>query len=361
MNGFNIDRCVAVVRKKNYFCNRYLYIRCMKATYRLLLLGALIFVFTSCRVSQRYTIPVAEVEPVSVMRFDSLICEYVNTSDTMSREALMMQAGDFWGIYNFHLLGLSDAPCFYEGLSAFMSDSVVAGIYRDAQLMYIDMDSIEECLASMSARYMKLFPSAKKPVFQSHISVLGLPIVTVDSLISISIDCYLGTDYPLYQQRYNRYELMAHHPGRLLPDVGEVLLRNAIVDKNESTLLDAMVYEGVVAYLLSGLLNDNGAAAIMGYTPEQESWCVENEARIWSRIVEQGHLFAADNITIRKYIQPAPFTATLTEDAPGRVGRWVGWRIVQQYVEKQGLSPMDLVVDKTSSVEILRMSNYNPR
>ena len=307
-----------------------------------------------------YTIPVDEIEDVKVARFDSLVLQYVAEKDSLKRQELIANVGDFWGIYNYHLLGLKDAPDFYNGLSSFMNDTVVAKIYNDAMSQYADMSNLEQQLSLISARYRVLFPQSAPLTFQSHISALNLPIATLDSLISFSVDCYMGADYPLYPRRYNMYELPYRTQESLLPDIGEVLLRNKMPAR-QATLLDAMVYEGVIACLLSALLDDASSASVMRYTPEQEKWCLENELLIWQKIIEQSHLFTTDKIIINKYIQPAPFTATLTQDSPGRVGRWIGWRIVQEYVKEQGLTMKELAVDTEHSVEVLRLSNYDAR
>lgn len=320
------------------------------------LLVALLFM--SCGTSQRHHIKVSEVEPVHVARFDSLVYNYIQESDTAKRHAMMEEAGSFWNIYNARLMRFRNTPYFYDELVRYMNVDKVSRLYEDALKEYSDMSEEEKSLALISARYQKLFPQAQQFIFQSHISALRIPIITVDSLISMSVDCYLGADYELYQDRYRQYELVAHGRECLLPDVAEVMVRNTVPVQNGG-LLEAMVYEGVVMHLVAGLLNDNSMATLMRYTPEQEAWCIEHEEEIWRSIIEQSHLFIRDNMTIYKYIYPAPFTATLSQDAPPRVGRWVGWRIVECYMDKCGISLEELAVDNNPYLEFLRLSNYN--
>lgn len=332
----------------------------MKVKYVLSIGIAVLLLLASCGVSQRHHVKVGNVEPVSVARFDSLIYQYINEPDSVQRDMLKSGTGYFWGIYNYRLLGLTDYPDFYDGLRNFVTDSVVSKIYEDTQREYADMSGVEEQLAMMSARFRQLFPHKEPYIFQGHISALGRPVVAMDSLISISLDCYLGADYPLYASRYHEYELAAHARECLLTDVGEVMLRNTI-ETQYNTLLETMIYEGFVAHMLAGMLDDASVTTVLHYTAEQEAWCMENEEKIWRTIVEQGDLFTYDRIIINKYINPAPFTSTLTQDSPSRVGRWVGWRIVQQYMQRQGLTVEDLAVDTTPYIEVLRLSNYNAR
>lgn len=303
-------------------------------------------------------IAVRSVEPVDVVRFDSLLLQYAGCDDTLRRADIVAECGDFWHIYNRRILGFRETPFYVAELQAFVNDTAIAGLYADVLREYADMSTECEALSSLAARYKVLFPDAAMPVFQTHVSGLHRSIVTLDSLISISLDCYLGADYRLYKQRYNVYERPLHVRERIVADVAEVLLRNALPEGEVSTLLDAMIYEGRIACLMSALIDDDRAEAVLGYTPDEALWCSEHEARIWASIVEQSHLFATDNMTIRKYIQPAPFTATLTQDAPGRVGRWVGWRIVKAYAECENLTPQELVTDRRTATEVLRLSGY---
>lgn len=306
-----------------------------------------------------YYVEADKAIPISIERFEPALYDFVHTTDTARQHAIADSVGIFWDIYAQGILSLSDAPYFTHGLQQFLSDSAIMRLCDDVEAEYPNLSQEEEELSWVLARYKALFPDATLPQVQTHISGLGNAIVTVDSLISISLDCFLGEGYELYPSRYNRYELPHHNRSHIVPAVAGALLNNSLEPQRGERLLDAMIYEGKKLFLLSALLNTDDAARLMVYSPEQVAWCNDNEANIWSAIVEQNHLYTSDNITVRKYIQPAPFTATLTSDAPGRVGCWVGWRIYQRYVEKSGLSPAELVNDLSSPQEILSVSGYN--
>lgn len=314
---------------------------------------------TSCSGRSDYRIRALAETPVEVVRFDSLLVEYGSLADTSAFRDAVAAHGAFWDIYNRHVLGLADAPYYREGLAAFLGDTSVARLYADTQRTYADFTGEARALSALAARYGTLFPELPMPVFQTHVSGLNQSIVTMDSLLSVSLDCYLGSDYPLYAHRYHDYELRAHGRERLIADVGEVLLRNALPLPEGETLIDAMVYEGRILYLLSGLLGTDSVETTMGYSADEAQWCEENEAAIWHSIVEQQHLFASDNILVRKYIHPAPFTAPLTREAPSRAGRWTGWRIVAEYARREGLSPQDVARDTLPAIDVLRLSKYD--
>lgn len=314
--------------------------------------------WTGCDRSPNYRIEPQTVAESHIIRFDSLLLQYENLTDSSSYRQMAESLAPFWNIYGRHILGLGDAPYFRNGINSFLQDSTIAQLYADTENSFTNLSYEEQQLSALTARYLTLFPNLPIPVFQAHISGLNQSVVTVDSLVSISLDCYLGKNYPLYNRRYNSYELSLHDRSRIVPDAGEVLLRNALPVPRIETLLDVMIYEGKILYLLAGLLDNNETTLLTGYTPDEAQWCANNEKEIWNTIVGNNHLFAADNMTMRKYIAPAPFTAPLTQDAPGRIGRWVGWRIIEHYVDKQGLSPTQLAVDTTPATDILRLSHY---
>ena len=187
----------------------------MKVKYIKSLYCMVVLLMVSCGASQ-HSIKVDEVEPVHVARFDSLVYRYVHEPDSVLRQEMIADAGHFWGIYNRHIMRFSDAPYYYESLTTLMADTNVAKLSGDALVEYSDTHAVEQSLALMMARYKKLFPDAKQYVFQTHISALKRPIVVVDSLISISIDCYLGADYELYQTRYRQYDMLNHTRESLL-------------------------------------------------------------------------------------------------------------------------------------------------
>lgn len=315
----------------------------------------------SCGDREQYHIEVENQEPVTIVRFDSLLTHFNQQEDTLVQRAIADSVGYFWYAYNSYLLRGEDAPLFREGVQNFLNDSLISILYADAQDAFADMSAESEALALLSARYQSLFPDKAAPIFQAHVSGLRMPISSIDSLVSISIDCYLGAGYHMYASRYFQYELPGHERSCIVADAGEVLLRNALKYPRGGSLLDMMIYEGRLLYLLSALVDDNSALTLLDYTPEQENWCIENEGKIWTTIIEQKDLFTFDNITIRKYTRQAPFTAPVSQDSPGRLGCWVGWRIMQSYAQKNNMTPYDIIGDTKSPTEILQLSGYNVR
>jgi len=77
--------------------------------------------------------------------------------------------------------------------------------------------------------------------------------------------------------------------------------------------------------------------------------------------VDMNLLHNRENHQLRKYLGEAPFIAGFPEGSPGRVGQWLGYQIVKDFMEqKQKLSLQELMNIDNADL-ILQESNYKPK
>ncbi len=333
--------------KHPYLTHRYL------ATALLLLVS-----FISCnnRESRASTL----VHTPAIERFDQALPSYILESDTAKAAAFRELYAPFFPIYCQRILGLGDAPTYQEGLKLFTNHESVARLYADVQSHFATDTVWQGQLQMAFARYAEQYPEHPTPRLLTHVSGLNQSVVTVDSLLSISLDCYLGKDYPLYTQRYYEYERPLHESNRIAIDAAEVWLRTRFPYQSErKALLDRMVYEGKILLALTQLFPDADVFQLLGYTAEQSQWCQANEREAWRQMVSRKHLFNTETILILKYIEPAPFVSALHNEAPGRLGRWMGYQIVSEYARLNKQSAQELLSTIDNAGEILAGSKYN--
>ena len=96
----------------------------------------------------------------------------------------------------------------------------------------------------------------------------------------------------------------------------------------------------------------------MGYTETSYKWCKENESYLWKAIIERKHLYTPDQMTTSKYFDHAPSTF-LTNDAPGNLGSWLGWQIIDKYM-RETHSTAEALMQNNDSQAILTNSKYKP-
>lgn len=243
----------------------------------------------------------------------------------------------------------------------FLSNEAISQLYADTETKFSNDTVWITELQNAFLRYNELFAPQKRPRILTHISGLNQSIVTIDTtLLSVSLDCYLGENYPLYEQRYYNYERNLHESNRIPIDVIEVWLRTLYPYQSQrNALLDRMIYEGKILYCLSRIFPRTNEYALLGYSDKQAQWCKENEAEIWKQLIGKKHLFNTESMLINKYIEPAPFVSVLHQDAPGRLGRWIGLQIIKAYANEKKKEAIEIIETTDNGGEILSASKYN--
>ena len=125
-----------------------------------------------------------------------------------------------------------------------------------------------------------------KEFVYSQISAFNESIILVDTLLGISLDKYMGEDYPLYKRFYYDYQCRSMRPERIVPDCfAFYLLSRYGMNYHEGTcLIDLMMHSGKINYVVQNLLGYSDIGEAMGYSKEENDWCKENEKEIWNYI-----------------------------------------------------------------------------
>lgn len=109
------------------------------------------------------------------------------------------------------------------------------------------------------------------------------------------------------------------------------------------------------------LLPGQPAAAVISYTEDQYAWARANESEIWRYFVDRDLLFSTDSKLEQRFLSPAPFSKfylELDSESPGMLGRYIGWRIVEAYMENNEVS-LQQMLEKPAE-EIFNDSRFKP-
>jgi len=81
---------------------------------------------------------------------------------------------------------------------SFFQDRNLQALIKEVDKQYADMSDIDKRLSASFDRLIQLLPGLEIPVVYAQIGSLDQSIIVGDSLLGISLDKYLGADYPLY-------------------------------------------------------------------------------------------------------------------------------------------------------------------
>lgn len=247
--------------------------------------------------------------------------------------------------------------------TVFFADTTIHRLYSDCLSQFSDVSKFENELTFAFRRGKYFFPKMNIPRVAFHVSAGANPEVLLhkDSLISISIDNYLGENYPLYENVVFDYLKQNMHAGKIVSDIVTVwITMNYPFVPQNGMLLEELLYRGKIMYILSLLLPDEKEENLIGFTAEQWRWAVEQERDMWLYMIEKKHLFSSEALLATRYLNDAPFTSFFSQESPGRCGVFLGWRIIESYMtENQNVTPLELMKN-TDYKTILEKSFYKP-
>lgn len=228
-----------------------------------------------------------------------------------------------------------------------------------------DLDKIEHQLGTFRENAAEKLPELK---FPTHIYGIATPyyqsVMTVDSIMLIGLNHYLGDDYPGYEG-FGKETARLKRKQRMAIDAAEALIRRdyPFVVNDSTTLLQRMLYDGAVNIALSLTLPDASLSDILGISDDTMRGIKRFERRIWHELIERGLLFSTDEFTADALFKPAPVSTPLGHNCPGRAVRYLSFEIVKRYLDNnnsfQDISRC-LAADFYNDEQTLAKSGYNP-
>lgn len=329
---------------------------------RLLFTIALSFSLLSCSGQNTHILPAfTSAPPVQINRFDQELFKLADSQDTTLQAELLRQYPQMTEILGKGVLNMQNTsmPGFFTKLITFYSEPTLKKLYRDAIGKYSNIATVEQSLGNGFAWLKATFPTMQIPAVYMHVSGLNQNVLVGDSLLSLSIDKYMGMDYPLYQDFFYDFQRRKMTADYLVPDylAGWIMSEYPFTGK-ENVLLDRMIYEGKIKYLIHQAMPELSPELLMGYTDADYNWCKENEANIWKAMIERKHLYTPDQMTTTKYFEEAP-SQFLNSNAPGYLGTWIGWQIIDKYMNETNATP-EALMQNNNVQEILTASKYKP-
>ena len=322
----------------------------------------LLFLFASCKTDNRFKIDTTENVEVTIKRIDKQVLA-MDTADILSGiNALSAEYPEFFADYvDIWELLPADTTEICQLFREFLTDTMLVAVHADASRVFDDVSSIERKISTGYAYLNHYFPEVKLPEIYFFVAGFNRSLMQGSSFLGIGADLYISRDYQRYKMLAYDYLLYNMDPESIPVDVISTILVNVFKKQgNEDRLLDNMLYQGKILYLLSVFLPDERKENIAGYTSEQLKWCERHEKAIWGTIIDQKDLFSSDYQLVRKYMIDAPFTAPISQESPGRLGAWIGWQIVNSYMQRnQKVSLRDLMIENDSQ-RLLEQSGYRP-
>ncbi|MFM1874998.1 MAG: hypothetical protein RL266_735 [Bacteroidota bacterium] len=260
-------------------------------------------------------------------------------------------------------IGNPESESFGYAVAQFITDENMKTLYTDVQAEYEDVSQIELELTDAFTYYQHHFPDSTIPEVVFNISALNYAIVATNSTLAIGLDMFLGADYPVYPLvGLPKYMYANLKPDQVVPQAMKGWLQSMYeTDAQRENLLEYMIFEGKLLYVLDAVLRETDDSVKIGFSPEAMDWCSEYEPRVWAHLVDEELLYSTEYMSINKWINQAPFVAGIPKDSPGRLGQWVGWQIVRAYMKNNPQIRISELMVYQNAQDILARSKYKPK
>ncbi|WP_417885934.1 gliding motility lipoprotein GldB [Zunongwangia sp.] len=244
-----------------------------------------------------------------------------------------------------------------------LKDTLQIEMNKEIAKVYPDFKETEAELHSLFQHATYYFPKFKTPeviTITSEVDYKNKTIYTGDYLF-IALDTYLGKDHKFYVGVVEYFK-KNFKKDQIVPDAAGSIAEKYVPRPKSRTFLANMLYHGKLLYLKDRLLPSETNWRKMGYTEEQWNFAEKNEEMIWRYFVDNQVIFDTDNNLLPRFLYPAPFSKfylSLDAKTPDRLGQYIGWKMVDAYMDKNKVSLQELL--KADAETIFNNANYKPK
>jgi len=331
----------------------------------------LIFLWIGCK----NDISEAKIDVTSIstnnqwVRFDSVLYSAKKTHSIKKVFDLKKSSPAFFDLYFSEIIPISqtDSLEFSTQIDTFLNHEKISLLLDTVHIVFPDIEALKQEMNVAMKYYMYYFPGKHAPDFYTIISEFGYQCFIFGTGkkdgIGISLDMFLGEDFPYKKvdptnPAFSEYLTKNYKRENIVRKSLQVLIEDNFEGFQGNNLLDIMVKEGKILYIIEKLLPDYENSYILEYDDQEMEWCENNELQIWNFFLDKELLFNPSLFDGMRYINPSPNSAGMPDAAPGRTGSYIGWKMVKNFMKKnKNLSLMDLI-QHNNSQEI--MESYKP-
>lgn len=333
-----------------------------------LLLVLTITAFISCKHNQtEVDISSVKMEPIVFKRLDKDV--FALTPENIKDQTGQMQKKyqSFYLRYVSSIInngGVTDS-LYSQSMLRFINDKDMKAAYDAVKKMYSDNDVelMGDQITDAVKRYKVFFPKRKTPKqFVTFMSGFNYNTVYTDSTLGIGLDMYLGDKSPFYQMmQLPKFRTRTMTKDFVVSDaVRSWLITEFDNAEPVNNLLYHMIFYGKLFYVADALLPDIQDSIKIGYTTKQLQICKENEKNYWGFFVKDNMLFENDLKIVTEFTADGPFTRAISSECPPRIAMWIGWQIVESYMDHNPEITLEQLMDEKDFQKILSKSKYKP-
>jgi len=249
----------------------------------------------------------------------------------------------------------------------FASDPHTDTLLADTRKIFSDFEQIEKEFEQAFRFVRYYYPNFIPPKIYTSISGFGAfgfgqDIFLTDDFIVIGLDYFGGDEATYLPPETPGYILSRYKPEYIVAST-LMFLSSKYNNYNyeDKTLLADMIFYGKAYEFTDRMLPYVPDSIITGYTSEELNLNNTFQDIIWARFIEDNLFYESGEQIKSKYIGERPTVPEIADKCPGRVGRWLGWQIVEHYMRAQENLTLKEVMETQDAKKIFQLSKYKPQ
>lgn len=236
-------------------------------------------------------------------------------------------------------------------------------LLMEVDRVFGDLSDLKSDLGQAFTHLKYYYPETVIPKIQTVVTGLDYDLFVSDSLIVIGLDYYLGEGSKYRPINMYQYILKRYSPEYIAPSImllyGISSEYNATALKDKTILADMVSY-GKSFYFTKRMMPCTADSIIIWYTNKEIVGSRKNLDVIWTHFVENELLYETNHMVKKKYIGDRPKTYEIGDEAPGRIGTWLGWQIINKYMEENPDVELSEMMQNANAQQIFKASKFKP-
>ena len=317
----------------------------------------LVFTFSSCVTDKE------NIVELKFNRFEKALFSVTPENIEIQLKILENDFGTFNEVFETQIMkkGEMTKGEYSKELLTFVNHPEMREAYDSLMLLFSDISEIEKELNTAFTFFHNEFPSYPTPEVTTFFGGFNYGVVTYDNNIAIGLEHFLGQNSKFYKLLSNPQYLRFQQQEKFITaNVIEVWLNEYFQQYMTSRdLLSQIIYKGKVMYCIDKMLPKISFTDKFRFTQEQMDWVIDNEANIWSYFIENELLYSSHEQEFRTFLQYAPFAKGMPDDAPARVAYFIGYKMVNEFMDNNKMD-IEQLMYLTNSRQFLKRSKYKP-
>jgi hypothetical protein len=330
------------------------------------------FFLLSCA-NDKWEVEPSSVEfdtPFSTLNFIEDIQELPGI-DSLALNVLQQKYGAFWVDYSEDILkiGASNKVSTIKELRRFVShpdtkETLDAIDTTSGDKAYLH--SIEKTLEAGFKRFHAFMPKETIPTIIWMPSGFNYAIYPRKEYVAVGVEWFLGPEHHIIgllpPDRFPQYQQLRMHPDLMAGDTfrGWLLVYFSASGYTGERCIDDILYWGKILWLMKKCLPELHDHLLMDWTPDKLQWAEANESAIWLELQPSKVLFETNRTIYKRWLSDGPFTkaGAIPQESPDRLGIWMGWRIVEDYMDRNPETTIEELFNEQDHIPFLK--SYRP-